>query len=99
MANIARIKHPIKPTTLGQNVLRARFSLRETQPEFAERFQVTNITIHNWETGKTSHIQRIHRTILDGLVAKLKKEGRWMPYDIFSSFYRTDIERKGNANV
>ena len=85
------------PTELGKKVLRLRMSVRETQEEFAERFRVTTLTIHNWECGKTEKIQKIHKEMLDTLVKQLKHEGRYMPDDLFSIIYRTQIESRGNA--
>lgn len=88
------IKHPIKPTELSRKVLKARLSLRETQPEFAKRFMVSHITVHNWETGKTRHIQRIHKEILANLLKKLQNEGRLIDDSVLTSIYRTEMENK-----
>lgn len=78
-------------------MLRARLSLRETQKEFADRFRVTIVTVHNWESGKTQRIQAIHQEILNKLYLRLKDEGRLMDENAFQSLYRTEIERRGAA--
>jgi transcriptional regulator with XRE-family HTH domain len=91
------IKHPIVPTKLGQNVLRARFSLKETQVEFAKRFQIAVSTLHNWETGKTQHIQRIHLMILDSLLSRLRREGMLLPEAVLTTVLRENLEVAGNA--
>jgi transcriptional regulator with XRE-family HTH domain len=91
------LKHPITPTKLGIQCLRARLSLRETQKEFAKRFQVQTCTVNNWETGKTQNINKVHQTMLDDLTEKLKREGTYIPADILTTIYREKLERKGNA--
>ena len=91
------LKHPIVPTELGRRVLRARLSLRETQKEFAERMRVSNITIYNWENGRTERINKIHREMLDTLIKQLKAGGIYMPDEAFQTVYRTQMESRGNA--
>ncbi len=91
------IRHPVTPTELGTMVLRARFSLGETQEEFARRFHITTTTLSNWERGKTSKIQKIHRTILDSLVSRLRRDGIYIANEVMVPFYREVIERDGNA--
>lgn len=97
MATKQYIRHPIKPTELGQLVLRARFSERETQAKFAARFRVSTTTINNWERGKTSRIQKIHREILDSLVSRLRREGRLLPEPILTTILIENVEKDGNA--
>ena len=97
MTKTRYVKHPVRLTPWGMSVLRARMSLRETQPEFSKRFMATPVTIHNWESGKSRHPQRIHRSVLDKLVVDLKKQGLWMPDDVFITICRTEVENKGNA--
>lgn len=74
-------------------------SLRETQVEFSDRFRVTPVTIHNWESGKTRFIQKIHREILDKMVKRLKQDGMYLPEEVMTTIYRENVERKGNALI
>lgn len=94
MTKAAYLTSNFRPTLLSKKVLQARLSLRETQREFSERFLVTPFTVHNWETGKTEHIQKIHRTMLDALLSRLKSEGRLLDESIFVTIYREQTERK-----
>ena len=91
------IKHPLKQTEIGMATLRCRLSLRETQNEFAKRFMVTPVTVHNWETGKSQFIQKIHRQILVTLLEKLKKEGLYLPEPVFTAIYRAEFEKRGSV--
>lgn len=91
-------KHQIRRTVNGERALRARLSLRETQEEFAKRFLVSPITIHNWETGKTTHMQGMHKRILEVLVERLKAEGRYMPQEAYETILRTSQEQR-NADT
>ena len=91
------IKHPIVPTELGQRVLRARFSLKETQVEFSKRFQIAVSTLHNWETGKTQHIQKVHSMILEQLITRLRREGLYIPEQVMTTVFREDVEKAGNG--
>lgn len=91
------IKRPIVPTEIGAKVLRARLSLRETQSEFAQRFHVTKMTIQHWESGKTLHVQKVHKIILEALVRNLQRDGHYLPQEIMTTVYREVVEKKGNA--
>lgn len=92
-----KIRRPLVPTSTGARTLRARLSLRETQEEFSKRFRVTRMTIQHWESGKSLHIQKVHKEMLDKLILNLQKDGMWMPEDVFIVVFRTEIEKKGNA--
>lgn len=91
------VRHPIKPTKLGVMCLRARLSLKETQPQFAQRFMVTPVTIHNWESGKSERINAIHQKILDTLIETLRREGRYLPEPEMTVIFKEKLEKKGNA--
>ena len=71
-----RHKRPIYRTELGLRVRQARLSLHETQPEFAKRFMVNVMTIHNWESGRSEFIRPINRHLLTSLLTRLQTEGR-----------------------
>lgn len=77
--------------------MRARLSLRETQSEFAIRFQVIPRTIQNWEVGASEHVPHIYRFILEDLTKNLKANGIYMHIDVFDPIYRDRLERRGNA--
>lgn len=82
------------PTELSKLALRVRLSLKETQVEFAQRFMVSWLTVHNWETGKSRSCNRLHHQILKSLRARLDGEGRLIPEAAFIAVYRNEIERK-----
>lgn len=90
-------KGKMVPTETAASVLRARLSLRETQVEFAKRFLVTPVTIHNWETGKVSRMQNIHKKVLEELIKNLKKEGYYLPDEVFTTVFRSELAKHGNA--
>lgn len=85
---------PPKLTELAKKVLRARLSEHETQMEFASRFLVSNITVHNWETGRTNKLQPVHQRILDGMMERLRTEGRLLSEDILKTIVHEEEERK-----
>jgi transcriptional regulator with XRE-family HTH domain len=95
MSTKSQIKHPLIATELSRKTLRARLSLRETQEEFAARFMVSRVTVHNWETGKSFRMQNIHRRILDVLLKNLAAEGRLIDDSIFDTIYRENVASKG----
>lgn len=92
------LKHPIKLTKFGRQALRARLSLNETQDEFSDRFHVSALTIHKWETGKVLSPHPIYTAILDALTARLAKEGLLIDDDIMSTIDREDTASRGDAD-
>lgn len=81
-----QLKHPIRRTELSEKVLRARLSLRESQTQFAQRFRVTKLTVHNWESGKVLYMQQIYKEILAALIGRLQNEGRYVPVEMYEMF-------------
>lgn len=78
--------HAVHRTLLGEKVFRSRQSLQESQAKFAKRFRVSNITVHNWETGKVTYMQHIYQEILVALVKRLEAEGRYLPVGVYEAY-------------
>lgn len=95
MSTRSQLKHPLIATETSRRVLRARLSLRETQTEFAARFLVTRLTVHNWETGKSVRMQPIHNRVLDSMLQNLKEQGRLIEDALFETMYRETAESRG----
>ena len=85
------IKHDARPTKIGIAVLRARLSLRETQEEFSDRFRVSKTTIHKWERGYVTRMQRVYQEMLDALLKRLQAEGRLLPEAVVQTIFKDEV--------
>lgn len=96
---MARLRRPIRVNPFSRKVMRARFSLQETQTEFAARLRVKTPTIYAWESGRIRHPHKIYEDILDSIVAELKAQDRLLPEEIINTFLRQSMEKRGSVYV
>ena len=85
-------------STIGENIKNARIERGYTQKELAEKLNVSQNAVHNWENGKREpNIAILHNIskILDKSIILLI-EGNEDKYPLSPKDYKTDLEKSMN---
>lgn len=85
-------------STIGENIKNARLERGYTQKELAEKLNVSQNAVHNWENGKREpNIAILHNIskILDKSIILLI-EGNEDKYPLSPKDYKTDLENSMN---